>query len=55
MRRFLSLALVLVLCLSMAACGKKTEDSLSDGVLTVAMECAYAPYNWTQPTDANRL
>ena len=21
--------------------------------LTVAMECAYAPYNWTQPTDAN--
>ena len=53
MRRFLSLALVLVLCLSMAACGKKTEDSLSDGVLTVAMECAYAPYNWTQPTDAN--
>ncbi|MDD7003847.1 MAG: transporter substrate-binding domain-containing protein [Eubacteriales bacterium] len=37
----------------MAACGKKTEDSLSDGVLTVAMECAYAPYNWTQPTDAN--
>lgn len=22
-------------------------------VLRVAMECAYAPYNWTQPTDAN--
>src|SRR5699024_9955326 len=21
--------------------------------LTVAMECAYAPYNWTQPNDAN--
>lgn len=53
MRRFLSLALVLVLCLSMAACGKKTEDSLSDGVLTVAMECAYAPYNWTQMDDSN--
>jgi len=35
MRRFLSLVLVLMLCLSMAACGKKTEDSLSDGVLTV--------------------
>ena len=53
MRRFLSLALVLVLCLSMAACGKKTEDSLSDGVLTVAMECAYAPYNWSQSDDSN--
>lgn len=22
-------------------------------VLTVAMECAYAPYNWTQPDDSN--
>ena len=29
------------------------QDTLSDNVLTVAMECAYAPYNWTQPTDAN--
>ena len=26
---------------------------VEDGVLTVGMECAYAPYNWTQPTDAN--
>ena len=24
-----------------------------DGVLTVGMECQYAPYNWTQLTDAN--
>ena len=24
-----------------------------DGVFTVAMECAYAPYNWTQTDDAN--
>lgn len=30
--------------------GETTED---DNVLTVAMECGYAPYNWTQPTDAN--
>ena len=22
-------------------------------MLTVAMECAYAPYNWTQPDDSN--
>ncbi len=27
--------------------------SLADGVLSVAMECAYAPYNWTQPDDSN--
>ena len=27
--------------------------SLEDGVLTIAMECAYAPYNWTQTDDSN--
>lgn len=26
---------------------------LEDGVLTVGMECAYAPYNWSQPDDSN--
>ena len=26
---------------------------LEDGVLTIAMECAYAPYNWTQSDDSN--
>ena len=26
---------------------------LEDGVLTIAMECAYAPYNWTQMDDSN--
>ena len=26
---------------------------LEDGVLTVGMECAYAPYNWTQMDDSN--
>ena len=36
----------------------KNENELSipdteDGVLTVGMECQYAPYNWTQLTDAN--
>ena len=30
--------------------GETAED---DNVLTVAMECGYPPYNWTQPTDAN--
>ena len=35
---------------------KKTDTSkmlgLEDGVLTVGMECAYAPYNWTQTDDS---
>ncbi len=51
MKKILAVALILVLALSFAACGKK--DVLNDNVLTVAMECGYAPYNWTQSSDAN--
>ncbi len=36
---------------------EETSDTVSsgveDGVLTIAMECAYAPYNWTQTDDSN--
>ena len=42
--------------LSLCACGQSNESPKSgveDGVLTVAMECAYAPYNWTQSDDSN--
>ncbi len=28
-------------------------EAADDNVLTVAMECGYAPYNWTQPDDSN--
>ena len=28
-------------------------SGVEDGVLTIAMECAYAPYNWTQGDDSN--
>lgn len=31
----------------------ETIPGLEDGVFTVAMECAYAPYNWTQTDDSN--
>ena len=47
----LSVALVATLC-----GGKKqtaAKSGVEDGVLTVAMECAYAPYNWTQSDDSN--
>ena len=30
-----------------------TGSGVEDGVLTVGMECAYAPYNWTQMDDSN--
>ena len=29
------------------------STGVEDGVLTVAMECAYAPYNWSQPDNSN--
>lgn len=41
-----------------AADSPETDDAavasgVEDGVLTIAMECAYAPYNWTQSDDSN--
>ena len=56
--------MALSMILAFAACGgndaNTTDDSaktpvtgVEDGVLTVAMECAYAPYNWTQSDDSN--
>ena len=33
--------------------GSKEASSSSSNTLKVAMECGYAPYNWTQTTDAN--
>ena len=30
-----------------------TGSGVEDGVLTIAMECAYAPYNWAQSDDSN--
>ena len=50
MKKIMAVALCLVLVFSLTACGGDDEQ---DNVLTVAMECGYAPYNWTQSTDAN--
>ena len=67
--RILSLILALALTLAMTACGASAPaenntpaetdapaaaiTGVEDGVLTVGMECAYAPYNWTQMDDSN--
>lgn len=32
---------------------QSVPTGVEDGVLTVAMECAYAPYNWAQADDSN--
>ncbi len=54
MKRTLALLLALMMTLALTACGEtKVASGVEDGVLTVAMECAYAPYNWTQADDAN--
>ena len=54
MRKITCLVLAMLLTLSLAACGgKSTSTGVEDGVLTIAMECAYAPYNWTQGDDSN--
>lgn len=59
-RKFLRLtALILSLalgCTVAAGCGGSSAakgPTRKPGVLRVAMECAYAPYNWTQSTDKN--
>ena len=65
MKKMMTLILVLALVLALTACGGNADapadqkDSaavitgVEDGVLTIAMECAYAPYNWTQSDDSN--
>lgn len=55
----IALLLSLMILAAMTACGAKQEETatatsgVEDGVLTVAMECAYAPYNWAQSDDSN--
>lgn len=56
MKRIISVLLVMLVSLSFvfANGGKEsTSDNSSKKTLKVAMECGYAPYNWTQTTDAN--
>ena len=52
MRKLIAMILVLMTAL-VSVSFAETIPGLEDGVLTVAMECAYAPYNWAQETDAN--
>ena len=68
MRRILAMIMAMLMMLSLCACGASEEapaaapaeeavaeaiTGVEDGVLTVGMECAYAPYNWTQMDDSN--
>jgi putative lysine transport system substrate-binding protein len=68
MKRLLLILLALVMVVGLAACAQKTETPAASDtasatpsasqpaeqkVLKVGMECAYAPYNWSQPDDSN--
>ena len=67
MKRLINVLLVLMMFLAFSACtssnsnddssSEEISDAVSSGVeddvLTIAMECAYAPYNWTQTDDSN--
>ena len=65
MKKLFCLMLALLMVFTLAACGGGEEETtapsgegsaipgLEDGVLTVGMECVYAPYNWTQMDDSN--
>ena len=49
-RKIIALVLAMVMCLGFTACGGSENN---ENVLRVAMECAYAPYNWSQADDSN--
>ena len=54
MKKRLAFALAMLILCSCALCGcGKSAGSDNSNVLRVAMECAYAPYNWTQKDDSN--
>ena len=57
LRKIAAITIMIVLSLSAAFAGGSSEESTVSAsgrpVLRVAMECGYAPYNWTQTTDAN--
>ena len=59
MKKMFPLILVVLILLSaLGGCGQQPggsqgQDNQDTKVLRVGMECAYAPYNWAQPTDIN--
>ena len=66
LKNVMSLVMAGVMAVSLSACGGSASGSATTAAsgdsqaategkktLRVAMECAYAPYNWTQPDDSN--
>ncbi|MBQ9196964.1 MAG: transporter substrate-binding domain-containing protein [Clostridia bacterium] len=53
MKRMFAALIALMMTLSLTSALADVPSGVEDGVLTIAMECAYAPYNWTQSDDSN--
>ncbi len=53
MKKIFALLVAMMMLMSVTAFADSESTGVEDGVLTVAMECAYAPYNWTQTDDSN--
>ena len=57
MKRTISIILAIVVALgalvAFSACSGNTGDDNNADVLRVGLECAYAPFNWTQLDDSN--
>ncbi|MDD4541616.1 MAG: transporter substrate-binding domain-containing protein [Eubacteriales bacterium] len=68
MRKLIATVMAVVLLFTLAACGgseaaagersigdtaQNVPTGVEDGILTIAMEGAYAPYNWAQNDDSN--
>ncbi|MBO4432938.1 MAG: transporter substrate-binding domain-containing protein [Clostridia bacterium] len=57
MKKIIAVIAILALVFGLAGCGvsvdpaKDLENAKSAGVIKVGMECAYAPFNWTQADD----
>lgn len=59
-KRLLSIVLAATMVVGLTACGgsasdqsEKSTEAAGKKTLKVAMECGYAPYNWTQSDDSN--
>ena len=60
MKKLVTILLALAMLMTLAACGSTNNaptgsnvPGSDNNILTVGMECAYAPYNWTQMDDSN--
>ena len=53
MKKIIAILLAAMMLFTFCACGGGEEEATESDTFRVAMECGYAPYNWTQEDDSN--